>query len=250
MGETAGMRYWTALQAILQPMVVSQSDPIQRAADLVVHALAKGHRLYIYDTGHMLQRELVNRAGGLIAMTPLTFDLHIDHTIAHEAPRSRSGATEEEVRGYVAYALKQADVHPGDVVIAASVTGARVLPVEVALQLKTRGIRIIGLTSREYSAFVPAQHSSGKKLIDFSEIVIDNACTVGDAVLSISGFGDRVGPTTGISAAILMWMLCAEVVERQVGSGATPRVLESMNLPGAPERNRTKALQYLAHELE
>ncbi len=246
MTDSSGMRYWEALRAVIEPMVVSQLEPIQRAADVVVQALVSGHRLYVYDTGHMLNRELVNRAGGLIAMTPLAFNLTVENSIAHEAPRARPVSPESEVHGYVSYALTQADLHQGDVVIVGSVTGARVLPVEVAIQLKARGIRVIGLTSLEYSEFAPAQHSSGKKLVDLCEVVIDNHCGVGDAVLTISDFDDRVGPTSGISAAVLMWMLCVEIVDRQVRLGMSPDVLESMNLPGANERNQAKALAYLA----
>ena len=246
MTESSGMRYWEALRAVVEPMVVSQLEPIQRAADLVVQGLASGHRLYVYDTGHMLNRELVNRAGGLIAMTPLAFDLAVENTIAHEPPRPRPTSTEAEVHGYVSYALTQADLHEGDIVIVGSVTGARVLPVEVALQLNARGMRVIGLTSLEYSEFAPVQHSSGKKLMDLCEVVIDNHCVVGDAILAIPGFDDRVGPTSGISAAVLMWMLCVEIVDRQVRLDMSPYVLESMNLPGANDRNRAKGLEYLA----
>ncbi len=241
-----GRSYWHALKEILEPMVSSQLDAVQKAADTAVEALAAGHRLYIYDTGHMLNRELVNRAGGLIAMTPLNFDLNVENTIAHEPPRSRPLATEEEIRGFVAYALGQAGVKAGDVAIVGSVTGARVLPVEVCRQLRQRGVALIGITSLEYSRFAPAQHSSQQKLADLCDVVIDNPCIVGDAILSVPGIDVRVAPTSGVSAAVLMWMFCAEVVARQVAHGDTPWVLESMNLPGANERNQERAQGYLS----
>lgn len=245
MPKTAGALYWEELQKVLETAVITETSHIADAADLVVTALAAGGRLYVYDTGHMLQRELVNRAGGLVAMTPLSFGLELDHAIAHEPPRDRPTPTEEEIRGWVRYALGQAGVVEGDAAIVASVTGARVLPVEVALELKARGVRLIGLTSRAYSAFVPVRHSSGKKLIELCDVVIDNPCRVGDAAVEMPGFPVRVGPTTGLSAALLMWMLCTEVVSRQLQRGERPYVLESMNLPGANERNRDRALAYL-----
>ncbi|MDA8204431.1 MAG: sugar isomerase domain-containing protein [Thermaerobacter sp.] len=244
--ESPALQYWQALRALLETTVTSQVPAIERAAELAADALVAGHRLYVYDTGHLLSRELVNRAGGLVALTPFTFHLAVDNTIAHEMPRVGREPDEEEIRGYVRYALGQAGVRAGDAVIIGSVTGARVLPVEVALQLRAAGVRLIGLTSREYSAFVPARHSSGKKLADLCDVVIDNHCLVGDAVLPMAGDSVRVGPTSGISAATLMWMFCAEVVARQRDRGKTPLVLESMNLPGAVERNRKKALQYLS----
>ncbi len=244
--ENAGMRYWEALKSVLESTVISQIAAIQQAAEVVARALAAGRRLYIYDTGHMLNRELVNRAGGLVAMTPLQFELTLDNTIAEEPERERPKSTEEEIRGYVNYALTQADIQRGDVVIIGSVTGSRVFLVEVALQMKSRGIALIGLTSKEYSAFAPVQHSAGKKLSDICDVLIDNGCVVGDAMLSIHGLDVPVGPASGISAATLMWMLCAEIVERQIALGKMPLVLESMNLPGAMDRNRDKALQYLA----
>lgn len=246
MAESSGRRYWEALKAVLEPLVASQLEPIQRAAGVVVRALGSGHRLYVYDTGHMLNRELVNRAGGLIAMTPLAFDLAVENTIAHEAQRPRPVPTEDEVHAYVGYALTQTGIQPGDVVIVASVTGARILPVEVVLQLQARDVHVIGLTSLEYSRFAPVQHSSGKKLMDLCEVVIDNHCVVGDSILAMAGLDERIGPTSGISAAVLMWMLCAEIVDRQITQGRSPCVLESMNLPGANDRNHAKALAYLA----
>ncbi len=244
--DSPAMRYWNALRSLLEATVNGQVAAIQRAADLAADALVAGHRLYIYDTGHLLSRELVNRAGGLVALTPLAFQLGVENTIAHEMPRARREPDETEVRGYVRYALGQAGVRSGDVVIIGSVTGARVLPIEVALQLRAADVRLIGLTSLEYSAFVPARHSSRKKLTELCDVVIDNHCVVGDAVLSMAADGVRVGPSSGISAATLMWMFCVEVVARQWNRGKTPLVLESMNLPGAMERNQNKAAQYLA----
>ena len=41
---------------------------------------------------------------------------------------------------------------------------------------------------------VKAAHSSGKKLIDFADVIIDNQCPPGDCVVELEGLDWRTGP--------------------------------------------------------
>lgn len=245
MNTTAGLTYWQNLRTVLERVTASQAETLVLAGRELAARMHQGGRVYIYDTGHLLTSEMINRAGGFVGWTPLRFSLDLDNTIAHEPPRATGALSEDDVRGLVRYALQAAGIRQTDAVILGSVTGARVLPIEVALQLCQRDVYVVGLTSLEYSHAVPAQHSCGKKLYELADRVIDNHCAVGDAATPIPGLAEKMGPTSGVTAATLVWMLAIETASALTQMGDTPEVLESMNLPSAMARNEERARRYL-----
>lgn len=240
--------YWKETQRILDEIYHSQQDAIEQAADLISNTLIEGGQLHLWDTGHTIGNEAVNRAGGLMAMTPLQFDLKIINTIAYSPiiPKEPK-LTEDQIRGFVGYTLANSNLKKGDALIIGSVTGARTIAVEVALQAKELGVKIVGITSMNYSQWVNVKHSSGKKLYDLSDVVIDNICEIGDAIVQVEEMNGKICPTTGITAGMIIWLMCAEIVEKMLQKNKKPDVFLSMNLPGATERNQ-KVVQEIMKE--
>src|SRR4030042_3492938 len=66
--------YFEKIQNILAE-IAANPEPIQAAARLCASALAKGGVCHIFDSGHMVSSELINRAGGLVAFNRLEFTL-------------------------------------------------------------------------------------------------------------------------------------------------------------------------------
>ncbi|MFN7016978.1 MAG: SIS domain-containing protein, partial [Fimbriimonadales bacterium] len=91
-------------------------ESIERAAHVCAECLLRRGVIHVYDTGHLVSRELINRAGGLAAFSPLQFDLQVTNTNPYrEAQGMGAQTTPETVRCIVRAALDRSRVLSGDV---------------------------------------------------------------------------------------------------------------------------------------
>jgi uncharacterized phosphosugar-binding protein len=190
----------------------------------------------------MLEREAVHRAGGLLMMTPLSFSLALNNPA--RARPGGAGPSPDEVAGLVRYALAASKVRPGDVLLVGSVSGRAILPIELALQARGRGVKVVALTSIPYSKVAECQHPGGRRLYEVADLAIDYGTAIGDAAVEVPGLEVRVCPTSGIVAAAIVWALTAQVVERLMARGLKPHVYKSVNLPDGPEFNARARKEY------
>jgi len=235
-------KWFDTLGEALSRLRETQLTAIDRAAEMVVESVTSGGALHLYDTGHMLEREAVHRAGGLYMVTPFTFSLNLN-----DPARPRPGGTApspEEVAGFVRYALSSSSLRPGDVLIIGSVSGRAMIPIELALQARARGIKVVALTSIPYSKVAECQHPGGRRLYEVADLAIDYGTAIGDAAVEVPGLGVRACPTSGIVAAAIIWALTAQVIERLLARGLTPHVFKSVNLPDGPEFNARARKEY------
>jgi uncharacterized phosphosugar-binding protein len=223
-----GERYIERLRTLLSFMEDQQLPTIRDAAEAIAERLATGGALHIHDTGHLLNQELVHRAGGLLAMTPLQFGMSVNNPVSAKHA-ARKGATGPYL-GLTDVALDASGLAAGDAVIIGSVSGRNPEVVDVAIKAKERGALIVVLTSVTYSSQVASKHPSGKRLFEVGDFVIDNGSDLGDASLEVEGLPVKAVPTSGIGAAIAAWVLVAEVIERLVAKGCPPQVFASANL--------------------
>ncbi|MFN7018384.1 MAG: sugar isomerase domain-containing protein [Fimbriimonadales bacterium] len=220
-------------------------ESIERAAHVCAECLLRRGVIHVYDTGHLVSRELINRAGGLAAFSLLQFDLQVTNTNPYrEAQGMGAQTTPETVRCIVRAALDRSRVLSGDVLIIGSVSGKTPFPVELAIQAKERGVFTIGLTALDYSSKLQSEHESGKRLFEVVDLVIDNAAPYGDAMLSIEGVETAFCPASGIGAAVALWAVVAGIVERMVAAGSPPTLLASINRPDGMERYRQTIEKY------
>jgi uncharacterized phosphosugar-binding protein len=156
-------------------------------------------------------------------------------------------ARAERTEGRGATLLEGEDLRQGEVVLIASNSGVNAAPVEVALGCRERGLLVVALTNLEQAKATAPRHSSGARLHELADVVIDNRCPAGDAALTLAS-GDRVGPLTTVVGAAVVAALCARVAELLAERGHPPLVLTSQNLDGVPaaERNAELLAPYLA----
>jgi uncharacterized phosphosugar-binding protein len=237
--------YFERLHAQLQALEQRSSAAIAQAAERCAQCLLQGGVIHVYDTGHLVSRELINRAGGLAAFAPLSFDLQVTNTNAYrEAHGFGAQTTPETVRCIVRAALDRSRIAPNDVLIIGSVSGKTPFPVELALQARARGVFTIGLTALDYSSQLQSEHESGKRLYEVVDLVIDNAAPYGDAMLTLEGVETAFCPASGIGAAAALWAVVAGIVERMTAAGKPPTILASVNKPDGMERYRETIEQY------
>ena len=212
-----------------------EADAVQEGASLMADAIMNGKRIFGFGCTHssLPVQDIVYRAGGLILINPI-FGPGIDSLTVRPAPVS---SAIERLSGYADILLDNAPIQAGDVLILVSVSGRNAVPVEMAKSAQARGIKVIGVTSREYAGAVSSRHSSGKKMHDFADVVLDNKAPKGDAVLEDDRMPQKFTPASGVTSTALLQALVAATIEECLRRGFTPPVVLAANVDGGDEYN-------------
>lgn len=217
-------KYFNGVLELIENMRDTKSESIRKAAELVGDLLAEGKHVYTFGSGHsqLLAREITERAGGLAPV------FHLPDPI---------WGMVERIEGYGEVLLQQFPIQPGEVIFVISNSGRNPEPIEVAMGAKQRGLKVIAVTSMEHSSSVDSRHSSGKKLYDFGDVVLDTGTPKGDAMLEFDGLPDRAGAVSTILGAVMLNAVMVEAIQYMLDKGFTPPVLISANVDGSDEHN-------------
>lgn len=226
-------QYFHELQGVLERVVASQSEPIGLAAEAISRAISQGGILHTFGTGHshLIAEEFYYRAGGLVSVNPILFDglmLHRDPVLSTHL---------ERLSGLAATILESQMISPVDVAFVASNSGANAVSRELALEMQRRGITVIAMTSITHATSKEARATEGVRLHDIADIVIDNGGVVGDAIVSVDGFDQKVAPTSTAIGAAIANAIVAQTVANLVRDGEHPRVYTSANTEGGDAAN-------------
>ena len=226
-------RYNETIDGLLSTVKTTQRGAIIEAGKMIAEAVKNGACVHIHDTGHIINSELIYRGGGLLLYKPFKYNLNVENPVRK---RDRSSVDTSMV-GLAAYALKASGAMPGDVMIIGSVSGPNIPVVDLAIEAKKFGLKIIVVTSMSYSSQVKSDHPSGLRLFELADIVLDNCAPAAEALMEVDGLEARLCAASGISAAFILWSVTTVVVEELLNMGITPSVLKSANFPGGPEFN-------------
>ncbi len=226
-------QYYETIDELFTKVKNSQKENEIKAGKMIADSVKNGGCIHIYDTGHIINSELVERGGGLMLYKPFKYNLSVDNPVR---ARDRS-CVDKSMEGLARYALRASGALPGDVLIIGSVSGKTANVVDLALCAKEFGMNVIALTSLEYSSKVKSDHSSGKRLFECSDIVLDNCAPAAEAMIEVEGLEARFGAASGLAAAFIMWSVTAVVIETLLAEGITPSVFKSHNFEGGPEFN-------------
>ena len=227
--------YLAAVRGIIDHLERTQLPALERAADLVVEALTHGGTIHCAAVGHSNEADFINRAGGLAALHPFNFKFEVNSPVADCLKDRPSPSPVEADIESVRLAVRSSNLRAGDVMMIGSVSGRNRAPLELALACRSVGVRVIGLTSLQYTQRVKSLHPSGKKLCDVADVVIDNGAPYGDAAVAIPGFDVKLLPVSGASMIVIGWMLWGRVMERMAAAGKPPSVFISINGEGGKE---------------
>ncbi|MEV4263163.1 SIS domain-containing protein [Kribbella sp. NPDC049584] len=236
--------YVHALTPILAAVTEQIDGPIQQAADLMTESLRADGVIQAFGSGHSeaLAMEIAGRAGGLIATNRIALR---DLVLLGGEPREllRSAELERDPK-YSRKLYELSAARPGDLFVIASNSGVNGSIVELASVVKEKGHPLIAITSLQHTGGMDSRHPSGKKLIDFADVVLDNHAPYGDSVLDLPDGGGKVCAVSSITAALIAQMMVAEVLRRMTEAGETPPVYLSANIPGGDEHNHALEAKY------
>jgi uncharacterized phosphosugar-binding protein len=230
----AAITYFERVTRLLQQVRDEELPSIQRAADVCAESIANGGLVFLFGNGHsrMLCEEMTPRQGcfpGFVALVELALSNHADIIGANGL---RAPLYLEKYEGYAEEILKGFHFGPHDAFIVISTSGIRPVVVEMALGARERGLPVIGIVSRRHCEQSTPAHSSGKKLIDVVDVVIDNHCPPGDCLLELEGLEWRTGPSSTVTGAAIINMLRCEVADRLLARGHKPELLPSHQFVG------------------
>lgn len=236
--------YFDAAAAMFEGIRTGQRSAIEAAAEAVAQSLAAKGALHVMDTGHMLSHETFIRAGGLMAISPFSFEF----CVPREDKRRSLHRTPEEaadvMRRLVALALDESLVRPGDVLVVNSNSGRTANVIELALQCRERRVTTVGIASSAQMAGTAAAHPTGKKLGEVVDHFLDNGAPHGDAAVAVEE-NERMCPLSGLGATFTFWALQAEAVARLEQRGVRPTIYRSVHLDGEAyiDRQRERFLR-------
>lgn len=226
--------YWSQVRSQMDRVVTRQRPAIEQASEWLAKAFADGRFLFVFGTGHshLLAEEVFYRAGGLARVVPI-----LDEDLMLHRSASRSTNLERE-SGRAGPLLQRYGVSSGDVLLIASNGGRNAVPIDMALEGRTRGARVIALTNLAQTRAWPSRHASGKHLADVAELMIDNEGIDGDAVVPIEGLNSRIGPTSTLTGALILNLMAVQSVEILLRNGGVPEVFVSSNAGGEAHNER------------
>ncbi len=232
--KTAAITYFNDAIARLTALRDTQTEVIQRAADLCADRISKGGLVFLFGNGHsrMMCEEMTPRQGcfpGFVALVELALSNHANIVGANglRAPlylEGYEGYSEQILRGY--------KFGPHDMFIVISTSGIRPVIVEMAMGAQKRGMPVIGIVSKAHCEVAKAAHSTGKKLMDCADIIIDNQCPPGDCVLELEGLEWRTGPVSTVTGATIINMIRCATAEGLLARGMKPVLLPSHQFVG------------------
>ncbi|RUT30232.1 sugar isomerase domain-containing protein [Arsenicitalea aurantiaca] len=235
MDTKPALDYLDAADALMKRVRETQMDAIVQAAEWCAAAIAKRGLVHLFGTGHsrMAVEEVFPRYGSFPGFHPMVELSMTNHTQVVGSNGQRQAMWIERQEGFGEVILSNFVFREHDVMIVFSTSGTNGVVVDIALGAKKRGMKVIAIIAAEYSALLKSGHSSGKKLSDVADLVIDNCAVPGDGMVDVPGVDVPVGPgsTIGNTAVVnaLKCLVAADLAQR----GQMPLVLASAHTMGA-----------------
>lgn len=234
------LNYIEEIENIIKKVKDTQMDSINEASLLIKEAVKNDRLVHVFGCGHsqMYAEEVFYRAGGLVAVNAI---LEPALSLRPEATKS---TWFERLDGYAKQILDSEKTEKGDVIIIASTSGRNAVPIEMALEAKEKGLKVIALTSSEFTNDVTSRHATGKKLIDIADVVLDNCGVSGDAVFEVEGFATKFGPTSSVIGFMILQSIIAQAISSLLEEGIEPNIWVSSNLDKGDEINKEHIKKY------
>ena len=228
--------YTGTVTGLMQTIAKEEEAAILKAADLLSDKVVEGRLINIFGAGGhsaIAAMEIFWRAGGLAQVNAM---FPAGTNIVSAEP------TTAKVTGLAPYILNFYDVYKDDVLILVNFYGLNIISVDVALEAKKRGVKLITVNAHKFAQKVPDdfiwRHPSKKNINDFADIAIDNHVPYPDAILNVPDIPEEFAPTATTLTCFTLNLMMAETIRLIKEKGATPEIWVSNNIPGCDEHNK------------
>jgi uncharacterized phosphosugar-binding protein len=239
MTPTSTLPWMTAAAALLDLVAETQADAIETASQWSAEAIAADGLVHLFGTGHsrIPVEEMFPRYGSYPGFNPIVELSMTFHTQIVGANGQRQAMFIERMPGLAEVILNNFSFGDRDVMMVFSAGGTTAVPVEMARGARSRGLRVIAVTSVQQSMSAEIDPVVGSRLLDEADLVIDLCTPHADAMVEIPGLDTPVGPGSTISAVAIVNSIKVRTAQLLTEQGAMPPVLSRASVVGA-ERSR------------
>lgn len=219
---------------IMSRIEKTQMDNISKAAEIMAGAIEKKHWVHTFGCGHATLpiEEMYPRIGGFVGFhpiieTPLTLFTHITGEMGiHQF------LFLERVEGYGVEIMRSYNFDKNDVMWLFSHTGINNVNIDVALESRKKGMKVVVFGSASEAKGKQTRHSSGKTIFDIADIVVDTCAPLQDASVTLKNHQDKIGPVSTMAFITCVWMTITTVAEILADRGVKLYIHPSHNVPG------------------
>ncbi len=223
------LAYLEEATEILNRIRDTQIEALETAAEICAHSIGNEGLVHLFGSGHsrIPIEEMFPRHGSFPGFHPMVELSLTFHNQVVGSNGQRQAMFLEHVEGLGKMILRNFIMGPPDSMIIFSNSGVNEVVVEVAIEAKKLDIPVICVVSMAHCDYSAPKHSSGKKLIDVADVVLDNGTPGGDAMVTIEGLEDPVGPGSTIGGAAIVNALKCLIADKLTKMGKPPIVLSS-----------------------
>ncbi len=220
-------QYLDAVRKAIDAIQNTQLDAIRTAADWFSESILANRLVHVFGTGHsrMAVEEMFPRYGSFPGFHPIVELSMTYHNPVVGANGQRQAMFLENVQGFGPVLWRNFVTDPKDCLLAISTSGCNAVTIDVALEAKRRGIRVVALTSLAHAQVSNSRHAGGRKLHEVADLVLDQQAPEGDSAVWVEGLETPVAPVSSVSGCTIINLLKAEVARRLTEAGQPPKVL-------------------------
>jgi uncharacterized phosphosugar-binding protein len=217
----------------------TQADNIELASTWCADAIGGGGLVHLFGTGHsrIPVEEMFPRYGSYPGWNPIVELSMTFHSQVVGANGQRQAMFIERTPGLAEQILANYRFGQNDVMIVFSASGLTAVPVEMARLARSRGLKVIAVTSVAQSMSAEPDAAAGARLLDEADLVIDLCTPPADALSIIDNLDTPVGPGSTIAAVAIVNSIKVRVAEFLVERRQMPPVITRASVVG-PERSR------------
>jgi uncharacterized phosphosugar-binding protein len=239
----SAQNYLGMIQWILAEIQSKEMTAIRAAARMMASAIRKKGRVYMFGSGHSVipVLDIFPRYGSFVGFFPL-YDPRLMWTNVIGPGGARELLWLERQEGYAKVFLQSYPLEKRDVMLVFSHGGLNAAPIDMALEAKARGLKVVTVSSHANAAIGQRSHSSGQVLSETADVAIDNHVPPEDALVDV-GQIERVAAGSTVAAVSIAMALVAETAAALAKTGKVPPTFVSPNVPGVPAGHMARVYQ-------
>ena len=229
--------------------ILSQARAIRQAAEWFADSICADRVVHLFGAGHsrMLVEEMWPRYGSFPGFNPIVELSLTYHNPVVGANGQRQAMFLEKTSGLAETILRNFNIERRDCALVISSSGANAVPVEMAEEFRSRGIKVVAILSRQHCEASTSNHPLGTKLSQCADLVLDTGAPAGDAMVSIPSLETPVAPGSSIGGCLLVNSIKAETAAILTRRGNPPPVLTAANVVGPDRAARLFEAAYNEH---